>query len=159
MTVTRHVVVLVYAFDRDRVLLLHRRKDPNRGLWSPPGGKLEFDETPLACCEREFLEETGLVAHNATLRVVVTELDPVRREAWLMFVFRADAAGEPSSGGPEGDAVWVALTDVSRLPIPAADPAILAAVLRPGSGVAYLSFHYHDGELVRAGPPRRDSCP
>lgn len=34
------VATLLYAFDpADRVLLLERAREPNRGLWSPPGGK------------------------------------------------------------------------------------------------------------------------
>lgn len=40
-------------------LLMRRRKDPNKGLLSPPGGKLHHDEaeSPVQCAVREAEEE------------------------------------------------------------------------------------------------------
>lgn len=40
----------------DRILLVRGR----RGLWSPPGGHLDFGESPLAAAVRETKEETGV---------------------------------------------------------------------------------------------------
>jgi len=35
------ISTLLYGFNAaDEVLLLERAQEPNRGLWSPPGGKL-----------------------------------------------------------------------------------------------------------------------
>lgn len=44
-----------------KVLLIQRAKPP-LGLWSLPGGHVQFGETALAAAERELLEETGVVA-------------------------------------------------------------------------------------------------
>ncbi len=44
----------------NQVLLLHRHHAHGEGTWSPPGGHLEFGETPEACARREVKEETGL---------------------------------------------------------------------------------------------------
>src|SRR5204862_7475445 len=41
MPFTRVLATLVYAIRDDEVLLHQRVKDPNRGLWVAPGGKLE----------------------------------------------------------------------------------------------------------------------
>jgi 8-oxo-dGTP diphosphatase len=41
------------------VLMLHRRKPPNQGLWNGVGGHLEPGETPRASILREVHEETG----------------------------------------------------------------------------------------------------
>ena len=49
------ISTLLYCFNRrDEVLLLERRKEPNRGLWSPCGGKLKtaIGESPYACACR-----------------------------------------------------------------------------------------------------------
>ena len=57
------IASLLYAFHEDgRVLMMERQHDPNRGLFSPPGGKLQTDtgESPHNCAIREANEETGL---------------------------------------------------------------------------------------------------
>lgn len=44
----------------NQYLLLERSKEPNKGLLSPPGGKLESAESPFACAAREAKEECGI---------------------------------------------------------------------------------------------------
>ena len=44
-----------------KVLLIQRAKPP-LGLWSLPGGHVEFGETALAAAERELMEESGVTA-------------------------------------------------------------------------------------------------
>lgn len=46
----------------DEILMLNREKAPLQGLWNGVGGKMEENETPMACILREIEEETGL--HN-----------------------------------------------------------------------------------------------
>ncbi len=49
----------------DGKILLQKRAD--NGLWGYPGGYLELGETPEESARREFLEETGLLAHEIEL--------------------------------------------------------------------------------------------
>jgi len=44
----------------DRLLLLHRRRPPNAGLWNGVGGKLAPGERPEDCIRRAVLAETGI---------------------------------------------------------------------------------------------------
>jgi ADP-ribose pyrophosphatase len=63
MALPYKVATLLYCFnERDEVLLLERAQEPNRGLWSPCGGKLKMDigESPYVCGCREAQEEIGL---------------------------------------------------------------------------------------------------
>jgi ADP-ribose pyrophosphatase YjhB (NUDIX family) len=48
-------------FDRGRILMAQRGKEPLKGWWTLPGGALETGELLDAAVRREVLEETGLV--------------------------------------------------------------------------------------------------
>ena len=94
MALPYKISTLLYCFNRrDEVLLLERRKEPNRGLWSPCGGKLktEFGESPYACACREAQEEIGVSISAAQLHLtgVVSEHGYEGQAHWLMFLFEA----------------------------------------------------------------------
>ena len=46
--------------DDGRLLVVRRGREPGKGRWSVPGGRVEPGETDLAAVQREVLEETGL---------------------------------------------------------------------------------------------------
>ena len=57
--------------DQDRVLLIQRATEPNKGRWSIPGGLVELGEPILDALRREVLEETSLsVEPKAVVDVV-----------------------------------------------------------------------------------------
>jgi 8-oxo-dGTP diphosphatase len=143
------LTTLVYALHEGRLLLLRRRKSPNVGLWSPPGGILEPGETPLEGAVRELAEETGLDGTHARLAAVISEVDAARGDAWLMFAIRVDVDTDgPLVASREGAPVWVALGEIEGLPTPPADRHILAAVLDPAPGVGFLRVGFDDGRFV-----------
>lgn len=89
---THRIATLLYCFNEaDEVLLLRRAKEPNRGLWSPPGGKLEVatGESPHSCAAREATEELGIQCAAADFRLagIVTEQGHLGATHWLMFLF------------------------------------------------------------------------
>src|SRR5262245_60518496 len=72
MALPYKIATLLYCFNaRDEVLLLERAQEPNRGLWSPCGGKLRTDdgESPYACGCREAQEELGLALRPSDLHL------------------------------------------------------------------------------------------
>ena len=86
------IATLLYCFDeRDDVLLLERAQPPNRGLWSPCGGKLHTDdgESPYACACREAREEINLALTPRDLHLtgLVSEHGFEGHAHWLMFLF------------------------------------------------------------------------
>ena len=55
----------VIAQNSDDLIILGKRKNAHGdGEWAPPGGHLEFGETPIECAIRELKEETGLILQN-----------------------------------------------------------------------------------------------
>jgi len=86
------IATLLYAFNAaGDVLLLERAQEPNRGLWSPCGGKLktELGESPYACACREAGEELGLTFTAADLHLtgLISEHGYQGQTHWLMFLF------------------------------------------------------------------------
>ena len=86
------ISVLIFIRDEGgRFLMIRRRKSPNKGCWSPVGGKLEMasGESPFECACREAFEETGLrlVASDLHLFGMVSERSYEGSGHWLMFLF------------------------------------------------------------------------
>jgi 8-oxo-dGTP diphosphatase len=86
------IATLLYCFDeQDRVLLMERAQDPNLGLWSPCGGKLDTarGESPYAAACREAREELGIEIQPGDLHFtgLVSEHGHAGQAHWLMFLF------------------------------------------------------------------------
>lgn len=92
MVLPYRVATLLYCFNaEDEVLLLERAQEPNRGFWSPCGGKLHTDtgESPYACGCREAREELGIDLRSSDLHLtgLVSEHGYQGQTHWLMFLF------------------------------------------------------------------------
>jgi 8-oxo-dGTP diphosphatase len=92
MVLPYKVATLLYCFNEaDEVLLLERAQEPNRGFWSPCGGKLKMDigESPYTCAGREAGEEIGLPLAPPDLHLagLVSEHGYQGQTHWLMFLF------------------------------------------------------------------------
>jgi 8-oxo-dGTP diphosphatase len=92
MLLPYRIATLLYCFsEREEILLLERAQEPNRGRWSPCGGKLktELGESPHACACREAREELGLeiAAPDLHLAGLISEHGYAGQAHWLMFLF------------------------------------------------------------------------
>ena len=132
------VAVLCYLWDeRDRLLMLHRRKLPNVDMYSPVGGKLEISrgESPHECAVREVHEETGLRLGDDEMRLfgMVSERAYQGEMHWLIFLFECVRRVRPEEvthvDFDEGRLEWVAEGDVEGLPIPPTDRHVLWRLL------------------------------
>ena len=125
------IAVLCYLFDADgRVLLLHRRKPPNRELYSPVGGKLEvaIGESPTACAIREAEEETELVLKTEDMHLagIVSEKGFADECHWLMFLYDVRRPVEVTrTTFDEGQLEWHDAASIGRLPLPETDRDVI----------------------------------
>ena len=59
----------------DKYLLIQRAANPDKGLWSVPGGLIEVGELAADAAKREALEETGLVVEIKERLGVVDKIE------------------------------------------------------------------------------------
>jgi len=130
------ISVLIFVRDEaGELLLLKRNKEPNRGCWSPIGGKLEMPlgESPYECAIREAQEETGmeLTEDDLHLFCMISEKGYEGKTHWLMFLF--DCL-KPIIGLPddfdEGQFAFYKESDIDHLPVPETDRKLLWDIYR-----------------------------
>lgn len=127
MTLPYKISTLLYAFNaRDEVLLMERAREPNRGLWSPFGGKLHTDagESPYQCACREAAEEAGLSLTPKDLHLfgIVSEVGYQGQAHWLMFLFEIKTQIEKlPPRHEEGQFGFFPRESLASLPLPRTD--------------------------------------
>jgi 8-oxo-dGTP diphosphatase len=148
MPLPYRIATLLYAFDADgRVLLLRRKKEPNRGLYSPPGGKLQTNtgESPHACAIREAREEIGLSlqANELHLTGIVSEHGYEGEAHWLMFLFEITVSiPELPPEHDEGTFHFADRAELETLPLPRTDREQIWPLFRQHRG-GFFSAHCH----------------
>ena len=78
---------------RDGKLLLVQNQ---RGLWSTPGGHLDFGESPDVCAARETLEETGISVSNVEFVAITNDFLADAGKHYLTVWMRGDADDVPA---------------------------------------------------------------
>ncbi len=93
----------VVCWRGDEVLLIRRGREPRKGDWSIPGGKVKGGETLHDAALRELFEETGVVARLVNL-VDVYEIIETGFHYVLIDYSAVWLSGEPVAGDDAGEA-------------------------------------------------------
>ncbi len=101
------------------VLLIHRDKSPNIGIWVPLGETILFDESPYDNAIKAA-KEAGIIAKKLEFRGLVTELSP--KIQWHLFLYVVtEFEGESLSHTSAGELKWVHVNNLSQLKMPQSD--------------------------------------
>lgn len=88
--------------ENERALLVLRKKSPEAGYWSIPGGKVEFMETVEKALERELREELGIEIDIISLLGVTNHIIRGKNTHWVSPAFLVKIKGrDPRNLAPE----------------------------------------------------------
>jgi ADP-ribose pyrophosphatase YjhB (NUDIX family) len=110
------VGVGVAIVDRGSLLLVKRGREPGRGLWAVPGGKVRAGERLADAARREVLEETGLEVDIGEVVWVGEHIDDDHHLVLVDFVGIL-LGGELTAADDADDARWVPLDEASDYPL------------------------------------------
>lgn len=103
----------------EEVLLSKRKEGPYKGFWEFPGGKVEEDESPERCLQRELEEELGIWVKVEKIEEVVWM--PYEHFNLLLLLYKCQLErGTPLPLGCE-EVRWFKKREIFNLPMPPAD--------------------------------------
>lgn len=142
--------------EQGRVLLLRRLREPNKGLCSPIGGKLDMatGESPAQCAQREIMEEAGIHVPIDRLHLggLISEQAYEGKGHWLLFYYRVLGPVKVEwTQINEGSLEWFHPSEIDALPLPETDRRIIWPLIRkgeatydptrPGSRPGFFALH------------------
>lgn len=110
------VGVGVAVLREDMLLLVKRGREPNKGLWAVPGGKVERGEGLRDAAMREVEEETGLLVDLGDVVWVGEHLSESHHIVLIDYV-GAVRGGELQAADDADEVAWVALEDAESYPL------------------------------------------
>ena len=110
------VGVGVALVNDDQILLIKRGREPGRGLWAVPGGKVKLGEGLKEAARREMLEETGLDVEVGEV-VWVGEFIDEDHHLVLIDFDGIVIGGELSASSDADEARWVPMTEAKDYPL------------------------------------------
>ncbi len=103
--------------EKDKILLIKRAANPDKGQWSVPGGLVEVGETVKETAVREALEETCLEVELIERLGVVDKIEPDSSGEvlyhFIIIQYLAEVrGGELCAMDDALEAVWVTLDEL-----------------------------------------------
>ncbi|WP_258960853.1 NUDIX domain-containing protein [Paenibacillus aquistagni] len=106
----------VITNDHDQILLVLRNRNPEKGMWSIPGGKVDPYEQLEHCVIREIKEEVNLEIAVKGLLCTAETIRPENEEHWVSVIYETTVVGGEAKnmeeGGAIGDLKWFSLNEL-----------------------------------------------
>jgi 8-oxo-dGTP diphosphatase len=108
------IAVGAVVLDEGSLLMVRRGREPARGLWTVPGGRVEHGEYLTDALTREVSEETGLAIEVGDLLGI---FEVVGDPHYVILDYIAAPVGrpEPVAGDDVDEVRWVPLDEVPAL--------------------------------------------
>lgn len=112
-----------------RYLLVERAREPGKGLFAFPGGRVEPGEKLEAAARRELREETGMSA--GTLTLAAEYHLATKSGSFHLHVFSAETfEGTPIASDDAASVGWYAPIEMKALPMPQSMHDMLSKLMR-----------------------------
>jgi 8-oxo-dGTP diphosphatase len=114
------VSVQALVIKEGRILLQKRLKEPSKGKWSIPGGRIELGETVYEAAKREVLEECSI---EVEIERVLDVADSIIRDEEgrisyhfvLIYLLARYKGGDVKAQSDAEDARWVTTDELAEL--------------------------------------------
>ena len=149
---TYKMTTLCYIRKDDSYVMLYRNKkenDENEGKWIGIGGKIEEGESPEQCVLREVHEETGLTLLAYSFRGIITFVNDVWENEYMMLYEGTAFSGDLRAVCDEGELAWIPFEKIPDLPLWEGDRVFLQKLIRGDKDVS-CRLEYHDDHLTSA---------
>lgn len=136
---------LCFVSYKEKILMLFRNKEPNKGRWNGVGGKIEQGEAPREAALREIMEESGLQVTSISYQGIVSW-----NNEGGMYVFLAESDTDLLIDCDEGSLAWKDIEWVMTNPEVVSNiPLFLPYMMEQKNSLQEHSFHYSDeGEII-----------
>jgi 8-oxo-dGTP diphosphatase len=121
-----------------RFLIARRKQDQSHaGLWEFPGGKIEENETPQECLERELKEELGIKVKPG--RIIAESEDHSDHGSFAILAVEAEVVDDEFTLKVHDAVKWVSREDLSTYSLAPADRDLLEKI-RLGLGTSLPEY-------------------
>jgi 8-oxo-dGTP diphosphatase len=131
MTIIQQLPILAASVclrQGNEVLLVQRGKEPGKGKWAFPGGKVQWGETAAQAALRELHEEAGISARIGHLIGLYEVIDSDTHYAIACYL-ASHPRGKPQASSDAADARWIKIDATADLPLaPNIAQAIAASI-------------------------------
>lgn len=108
--------VAAIIIEDGNILLIRRGREPSKGKWSIPGGRMEWGESLADAVKREVLEETGLEIEPGAIAgvydLIIPNGDEIEYHYVIIDYYGKKVGGELAAADDAADARWVPIAEL-----------------------------------------------
>ncbi len=108
---------LLVKDESDRILLGQRNKDPQRGSWVIPGGKIHAFERIAEAAARELQEETGLKVEVGSQFRAYEIVNPPSEHRIVIYSWAKVIEGDPRASDDLSDVRFFSIEELVDVPL------------------------------------------